>query len=202
MRRTLFRVAMVAAFINMMAIAAQDVEARGFGGGGFRGGGGMSFGRGGGFGGFGGGGFGGGGFGGGGFDRGGGGFSDGGGFSRAGNYNHSNFNSGNINRGNINTGNINTGDINRTNINNVNVYGDDDWHGWDGYYDHPVGAFAAGAAVGAVTAAAIGSTYYSLPAGCGPYPYSGITYYSCGNVWYRPYFQGDTPTYVVVNRPY
>lgn len=207
MRRYLSRVAMASTFISLMALAAQDVEARGFGGGGFRGGGGMSFGRGGGFGGFGGGGFGGGGFGGGGFDRGGGGFSDGGGFSRAGNYNHGNFNSGNINRGNINTGNINTGNINRTNINtgninNVNINNDNDWHGWDGYYDHPVGAFAAGAAVGAVTAAAIGSTYYSLPAGCGPYPYSGITYYSCGNVWYRPYFQGDTPTYVVVNRPY
>lgn len=201
MRRTLSRVAMAAAFINMMAIAAQDVEARGFGGGGFRGGGGMSFGRGGGFGGFGGGGFG-GGFGGGRF--GGGGFG-GGDFSRAGNYNHGNFNTGNINRGNINTGNINTGDINRTNINtgdinNVNI--NNDWHGWDGYYDAPVGAYAAGALAGAVTTAAIGSTYYSLPAGCGPYPYSGITYYSCGNVWYRPYFQGDTPTYVVVNRPY
>jgi hypothetical protein len=198
MRRTFSSVAMTAAFIGLLALAAQDVEARGFGGGGFRGGGGMSFGRGGGF-----GGFGGGGFGGGGFDRGG--FGGGGGFSRAGNYNHGNFNSGNINRGNINTGNINTGNINRGNINNVNVNNvnvDNDWHGWDGYYDHPVGAFAAGAAVGAVTAAAIGSTYYALPAGCGPYPYSGITYYSCGNVWYRPYFDGDTPTYVVVNKPY
>ena len=213
MRRILSRVAVAGAFVSLVAFAAQDLEARGFGGG-ARGGGSMSMGRGGGFGG---GGFdrGGGGFGGGGgFDRGGGDFG-GGSFSRGGNYNSGNINRGNvntgninrgnINTGNINTGNINTGNINRVNYNNVNVNHVDvnnDWNGWGGYYDHPVGAFAAGAAVGAVTAAAIGSRYYALPAGCGPYPYGGFTYYSCGGNWYKPTYQGDTVVYIVVNKPY
>jgi hypothetical protein len=201
MRRTFSRVAMTGAFISMMAFAAQDLEARGFGGG-ARGGGSMSMDRG------------------GGFDRGGGGFG-GGSFSRGGNYNSGNINrgnintgninrgnvnTGNINRGNINTGNINTGNINRVNYNNVNVNHvdvDNDWHGWGGYYDHPVGAYAAGAVVGATAAAiAMGSRYYALPAGCGPYPYGGFTYYSCGGNWYKPTYQGDTVVYVVVAKPY
>jgi hypothetical protein len=214
MRRTLSRVAMAGAFVSLFALAAQDLQARGFGGG-ARGGGSMSMGRGGGFG------------GGGGFDRGGGGFS-GGSFSRGGNFNSGNINrgnvntgninrgnvnTGNINRGNINTGNINTGNINSGNINRVNVNTgnvnvnhvdvDNDWHGWGGYYDHPVGAYAAGAMVGATaTAIAMGSRYYALPAGCGPYPYGGFTYYSCGGNWYKPTYQGDTVVYIVVAKPY
>jgi hypothetical protein len=208
MRRNLSRVAMAGAFVSLMTFAAQDLEARGFGGG-ARGGGSMSMSRGGGF----------GGGGGGGFDRGGGGDFGGGSFSRGGNYNSGNINrgnvntgninrgnvnTGNINRGNINTGNINTGNINRVNVNtgNVNVDVDNDWHGWGGYYDHPVGAYAAGAMVGAaVTAAAIGSRYYALPAGCAPYPYSGFTYYSCAGAYYKPTYQGDTVVYVVVAKP-
>jgi hypothetical protein len=117
-----------------------------------------------------------------------------------GNVNRGNVNTGNVNRGNINTGNINTGDIN---INrDVHVDVDNDWHGWGGYYDRPVGAYAAGVMVGAaVTAAAIGSRYYALPAGCVPYPYSGFTYYSCAGAYYKPTYQGDTVVYVVVNKP-
>ena len=107
-------------------------------------------------------------------------------------------NAGNINTGNINTGNINTGDINRG---DVNIDVDNDWNGWGGYYDHPVGAFAAGAVVGATTAAVLGSRYYALPPGCSPYPYASLTYYSCAGAWYQPTYQGDTVVYVVVDKP-
>jgi hypothetical protein len=218
MRRTLNRVAMVGAFVSLIVLMAQEADARGGGrggggfGGGARGGGSSSMSRGGGFGGGGGGGS---------FSRGG--NYNSGNFNRGnvntGNINRGNVNTGNINRGNINTGNINTGNINTGNINranintgninnvnvnrNVNVDVDNDWHGWGGYYDHPVGAYAAGAVAGAaVTAAVMGSRYYALPAGCGPYPYGGFTYYSCGGAWYKPTYQGDTVVYVVVAKPY
>ena len=49
---------------------------------------------------------------------------------------------------------------------------------------------------------AMGSRYYALPAGCGPYPYGGFTYYSCGSIWYKPTYQGYTVVYVVVAKPY
>jgi hypothetical protein len=210
MRRTLSRVAMAGAFVSLTTLMIQEADARGFGGG-ARGGGSMSMSRGG---------------GGGGFNRGGGGGGYGGGsFSRGGNYNSGNINRGNvntgninrgnvntgninrgnINTGNINTGNINTGNINRVNYNNVNVNHVDvnnGWNGWGGYYDHPVAAGVAIGAVAGLTAAAIGSRYYALPTGCGPYPYGGFTYYSCGNAWYKPTYQGDTVVYVVVNKPY
>ena len=200
MRRTLSRAAMAGAFISLITLAAYEAEARG-GGGGARGGGSMSMSRGGGF----------GGGGGGGFNRGGGG--GGGTFSRGGSYggggNRGNVNTGNVNRGNINTGNINTGNVNRGNINtgnvnvnrNVNVDVDNNWRGWGGYYDHPVGAGVAIGAAAAVTAAAIGSRYYALPPACSPYPYSGFTYYSCGGAYYKPTYQGDTVVYVVVAKP-
>ena len=34
-----------------------------------------------------------------------------------------------------------------------------------------------------------------------PYPYSGLTYYSCGGAYYKPTYQGDTVVYVVVDKP-
>jgi hypothetical protein len=221
MRGTFSRVAMAGAFISVAAFAVQEVDARGGGGrgGGARGGGSTSMSRGGGGGG---GGYnrGGGGSGGGSFSRSGnysrpsGGASagqrasgsaqrattrpgqGGSGTQRAGNA--GNINTGNVNRGNINTGNINTGNINRG---DVNIDVDNDWNGWGGYYDHPVGAFAAGAVVGATTAAVLGSRYYALPSGCSPYPYASLTYYSCGGAWYQPSYQGDTVVYVVVDKP-
>jgi hypothetical protein len=52
-------------------------------------------------------------------------------------------------------------------------------------------------ATAAVTAAAIGSTYYSLPAGCGYYN----SYYNCGGVYYEPRYEGDTVVYVTVPGP-
>jgi hypothetical protein len=211
MRSTLSYVAMAGAFVGLATFAVQEVDARGRGGG-ARAGGATSMSRGGG----------GSGGSGGGFNRasaGGGSMSRSGSYNRGsvntgnmnrgnintGNVNRGNINTGNVNRGNINTGNINTGNINTGNVNinrDVHVDVDNDWHGWGGYYDHPVGAYAAGAMVGAaVTAAAIGSRYYALPTGCAPYPYSGFTYYSCANVWYKPTYQGDTVVYVVVAKP-
>ena len=198
--------AMASAFISLALFTAQETDARGRGGG-ARSSGASSM------------------------SRGGGGArsanmassSRGGGMSRSGNYsrpsgrasasqlpasgNRGNVNRGNINTGNINRGNINTGNINRGNINNVNVNRDvhvdvdNDWNGWGGYYDHPVARGVAIGAVAGMTAAAIGSRYYALPSGCAPYPYSGLTYYSCGSIWYQPSYQGDTVVYVVVNRP-
>ena len=204
MGKAIHHIAVAGALAGLATLTAYQAEARGFGGG-ARGGGAMSMSRGGG--------------GMGGMNRGGGGMNragefGGGNFSRGGTYDRpsgGNINRGNINRGNINRGNINSGNINRGNINtgdininrDVHVDVNNGWNGWHGYYDHPVGAYAAGVAVGAaVTAAVVGSRYYALPAGCAPYPYGGFTYYSCSNVWYKPTYQGDTIVYVVVNRPY
>ena len=102
------------------------------------------------------------------------------------------------NSGAINSGNrVNTGDI------NVNVD-----RNWDSHVHvsqpiyRPYYPVAAGVAIGAaVTAAAIGSTYYALPPACSPYPYAAHTYYYCGNVYYRPQYQGSTVVYVVVDKP-
>lgn len=222
MRSTVFSVAMAGAFMGLAAFAAQEADARGRGGG-ARGGGASSMSRGGG------GGFGGGGAGfnrGGG---GGGSAHKGGSFSRSGNYSRPS--GGAAQRpaqrpggggsgtqrpsqrpggggsgtqrpgqgGNINTGNINTGDINIDRDVHVDV--DNDWNGWGGYYDHPIAAGVAIGAVAGITAAAIGSRYYALPPGCSPYPYSSLTYYSCGSAWYQPTYQGDTVVYVVVDKP-
>jgi hypothetical protein len=63
----------------------------------------------------------------------------------------------------------------------------------------------AGAVIGATAAAAYGYgygvPYYSLPAGCPPYPYGGYTYYSCGGAYYQPQYEGDTVTYITVPDP-
>ena len=130
-------------------------------------------------------GFAGGGMRGGGFDRGGGGFDRGGGdFDRGGDFNRN----VDVNR----SANVN---VNR----NVNV--NNSYHGgWYGDY-HPV---ATGMAIGAgvaLTAAAIGSRTYVLPAGCALAPYGGISYQNCGGVWYQPQYVGTQVQYVVVNQP-
>lgn len=97
-------------------------------------------------------------------------------------------------------GNRPGGGNNIGNGNNINI--DNDWGGgWDGYHDYPWGAGLAIGAAAAVTAAAIGSTYYALPYGCPPYPYGGYTYYSCGGAWYQPQYEGDTVVYVTVPDP-
>ena len=114
-------------------------------------------------------------------------------------------NGGNINRP-INGGNVNRpiNGGNRNNIinggDNINVGGD-----WDDHYHGCCysgwGAFAAGAAAGAITSAAIGSTVYALPSGCVTTVVNGVTYQQCGSTWYQPYFDGTSTSYVVVSAP-
>ena len=99
---------------------------------------------------------------------------------------------------------INTGNVRVGNNVNVNVEADNGW-GWNDHA-HPVAAgvaFGTAAAVtsAAVTSAVVGSRYYALPPGCAPYPYSGLTYYSCGGAYYAPRYEGDTVVYLVVDRP-
>jgi hypothetical protein len=72
--------------------------------------------------------------------------------------------------------------------------------GWDGWVDHPI---AAGIAIGAIAgaAAAIGSSWYSLPVDCPPYYWESVYYYSCDGNWYVPQYEGDTVVYVTVADP-
>jgi len=110
----------------------------------------------------------------------------------------------NGNMGVVGNGNGNTGVVNNGNVvagNNVDVNVDNGpAAGWDG--DYPVGAaYATGVAVGATTAAVVGSYYSSLPAGCSPYTWSGLHYYSCGNSWYQRTYSDGSTVYVVVSDP-
>ena len=103
--------------------------------------------------------------------------------------------------------------------NNVNVHGgyyggccyhaDNDWN-W--------GSFAAGAAVGVATTAAVaaatrpstttvvampavGSVITALPGGCSTVATGGAVTYHCSNIYYRPYYQGTSLVYQVVTYP-
>lgn len=110
-------------------------------------------------------------------------------------------NSGNreINRDRVSGDNrVNRGDINVGNSSNINIDNDGGWGGWN---DYPVGAGLAFGTAAAVTAAAWGSVFYSLPAGCSPYPYAGYSYYHCGGAYYEPRYEGDTVVYVTVPEP-
>jgi hypothetical protein len=98
----------------------------------------------------------------------------------------------------VNNGNINVG--NTVNVGNGGYYGGC-CGGWNGWGDYPLGAGLAIGAMAGFTAAAIGSAYYALPAGCAPYPYGGYSYYSCGGAYYRPQYEGDTVVYVTVPEP-
>jgi len=79
------------------------------------------------------------------------------------------------------------------------------------------GSFAAGAAVGVATTAAVsaatrpsttvvaapavGSVITALPGGCTTVAGSGAVIYQCSNAYYRPYYQGTTLVYQVVQYP-
>jgi hypothetical protein len=69
---------------------------------------------------------------------------------------------------------------------------------WDRHHYHPVATGVAVGAAAAITAAAIGSVVYSLPAGCGYRTINGVRYYECGGVWYEQRYSGSQLTYVVV----
>lgn len=62
-----------------------------------------------------------------------------------------------------------------------------------------VGVVAGTAA--AVTAAALGSTVYALPASCVTVFEHNLTYFHCGSAWYQPQYRGTGVTYIVVNAP-
>lgn len=101
-------------------------------------------------------------------------------------------------------------DINRDINRDVNrnatrdIEHDHDWD-WDNDYDgccwHPFAAAAAVTAGAAITAAAIGSVTYALPADCSVTIVNGITYQNCAGTWYEPQFNGTTTTYIVVEPP-
>lgn len=56
--------------------------------------------------------------------------------------------------------------------------------------------------VGGVAAAiAVGTRVATLPRGCTTVVTYGVTYHHCGAVYYRPYYQGTTLVYVVVDAP-
>jgi len=152
---------------------------RGGGGGGGRGGGGGAR-------------AGGGGYGGGGAARGAGGYQGGGG-----NRNVRANASGNVNyNGNRNV-NRNTNVNRNVNVNNFNGNYGGGCCGYRNGWDHPVAAAATVGAVAGMTAAAIGSTYYSVPPNC----VQNGGYYQCGSTWYQPRYAGTTVEYVVVNAP-
>jgi hypothetical protein len=46
---------------------------------------------------------------------------------------------------------------------------------------------------------AVGTRVYTLPAGCTTVIMRGVRYHSCGGVYYRPYYEGNTVVYVVEN---
>ena len=134
-----------------------------------------------------------------------------------------------ISRGNIGGGNINRGDINRQNVQrnvdrtdinrnvNRNVNRDIDINGGWGrgyYYDDNHwgwGSFAAGAAVGAVGAAAaydypdtvvvtpsMGGYVSTLPSDCYATDGGGTPLYNCNGVYYQPTYQGSSLMYEAV----
>jgi len=54
-------------------------------------------------------------------------------------------------------------------------------------------------AVAGMTAAAVGSYYYGLPAGCNQVTLTGVGYYHCGSAYYQQSMNGDQVVYVSVN---
>lgn len=71
-------------------------------------------------------------------------------------------------------------------------------HRRDHYRDHHRPHVGAAIVAGVV----IGSVIASLPRNCSSIYINGVTYHECGNAYYKPYYQGGSVTYVVVNSPY
>ena len=133
----------------------------------------------------------------------------------------------NANRNVNNNTNVNRNYNSNVNVNrDVNVNVNNNYHGGGcyncgGYYNDNSwnwGSFAAGAAVGVATTAAVaaatrpeptvvvaapavGSVVTALPGGCSTVGAGGAVVYSCSNVYYRPYYQGTTLVYQVVTYP-
>ncbi len=58
---------------------------------------------------------------------------------------------------------------------------------------------AAGVAVGA--AIAIGTRAYTLPTRCTKIDVGNVVYHECSGAYYKPYYEGTTVVYVVVDAP-
>jgi hypothetical protein len=111
--------------------------------------------------------------------------------------------SGNRERGDVGSGNRIDNSNRNNNINVDNDINIDADGGWDNDWDyHPIAAGVAFGTAAAITSAAIGSMYYSLPPSCVPRPYNSISYYYCGGAWYQPAYSGTSVSYTVVNAPY
>lgn len=138
-------------------------------------------------------------------------------------------NNANVNRNYNNNANVNRNVNVNQNVNvNRNVNVNTNYHGYGGcyncggyYHDNGWnwGSFAAGAAVGTVTTAAVaaatrpatntvvvsspavGSVVTALPGGCSTITSAGAMIYNCSSVYYRPYYQGSTLVYQVVTYP-
>lgn len=115
---------------------------------------------------------------------------------------------GTINRGNAIANGNRTRIANRppANVGDININRDVNWdNDYDGCcYRAPgygAAAAAAGYWAGAATAAAVGSTVYTVPSSCVSTVVNGITYMQCGSTWYKPTFEGTTTGYVVVSPP-
>jgi outer membrane usher protein FimD/PapC len=152
------------------------------------------------------------------------------GANRANDANLNRNNNANVNRNVNNNANVNRNvNVNQDiNVNrNVNV--NTNYHGGcyncgGGYYHDDGwnwGSFAAGAAVGVATTAAVsaatrpeptnttvvvqapavGTMVPALPGGCSTISTGGAMIYNCSSVYYRPYYQGTTLVYQVVTYP-
>lgn len=150
-------------------------------------------------------------------------------FNRGNNANVSGNNNANVNRNYNNNANVNRNVNVNQNVNvNRNVNVNTNYHGGcyncgGGYYNDNSwnwGSFAAGAAVGVATTAAVsaatrpattntvivqapavGTMVQALPGGCSSISTGGAVVYNCSNVYYRPYYQGTTLVYQVVTYP-
>jgi hypothetical protein len=117
----------------------------------------------------------------------------------------------NINR-NVDRSSVNVNrNVNRDIDANHGVWVDDHNWGW--------GSFAAGAAIGATSAAvggaiaddydtavvasplAVGSVVSALPPSCPMIVTAATTVYSCNGVYYQPFYQGASLVYQVVSQP-
>lgn len=104
----------------------------------------------------------------------------------------------NVNRNrNVNV-NRNVNRSRNVNVNHNNrYYGGGYGHVNYGYYGgRAIVAWSSAVAVGSIIAAA------SMPTTCTTFVTNGISYKQCGASYYRPYYQGTTVVYKVVNSPY
>ena len=68
----------------------------------------------------------------------------------------------------------------------------------DDGFDHPWAAAATIGAMASMTAAAVGSMYYSVPPDCVVVMQGGVQYHQCGSVYYEERYEGDQVVYVAV----